>query len=116
MAFLYACMEDWYPYARLDQIKKKRGRIAYNELHLEPTQPVKKVSLLVRRREDQLLIDEVVEIGNGVGGQQIHGDYELFQSLVILLNNLEQLINNVAGRSEANFEDLRADNKQARGR
>ena len=89
MALLYACVED--DILVPDHIKT-RVRNAYNQLHLESAQPIKKVPLLVHRREDQLVIDEVVDIGNGVGGQQVHGDHELFQSLMVLLNNLEQLI------------------------
>lgn len=79
MALLYACMED--DILLVPDHIKTRVRTAYNQLHLEPTQPITKIPLVVRRREDQLLIDEVVEIGNGLGGQQVHGDHESFQSI-----------------------------------
>ena len=105
MALLYACMEDNILVP--DHIKT-RVRTAYSGLDLEPTQPIEKVPLLVRRREDQLLIDEVVEIGNGGGDQQVHGDYEMFQNVFVVLNHLEQLINQIAGRSDTNFSELRA--------
>ncbi|CAJ1938212.1 unnamed protein product [Cylindrotheca closterium] len=111
LTLLYACMHDDI---LVPPGVKSRVRTAYGELNQDIQQPVEKVPLFVHRRDDQLMIDEAIIIdgdgSTGAGGAVVAGNatYDLFQSIQINIQQLQQQLNNVAARSDTNFSDLRA--------
>mmetsp|Transcript_36970 Transcript_36970/g.89819 ORF Transcript_36970/g.89819 Transcript_36970/m.89819 type:complete len:692 (-) Transcript_36970:70-2145(-) len=114
LTLLYACMQDDI---LVPTEIKNRVRTAYGELNLDIQQPVQKIPLFVHRVEDQLAIDEAIVIdgeggagaGRGAGAAAAgNSNYDLFQSIHIRLQHLEQLVNNNAARSDTQLSDLRA--------
>ena len=54
------------------------------------------MALLYAHMEDDILVSDNIKTRVWNGYNQLHGDHEMFQTLLVILNNLEQLINNVA--------------------
>jgi len=112
LALLYACFTSGETEILVPDVIKKRVHMAYEQLGIEEAQPVRKIPLIVQRRNDQMVIDEYIEVGNHqVMNGQINGavmNIEYFQSILVCLNQLEQLVNNHAARSDANIADMRS--------
>jgi len=86
LSLLYAALTEGENQVLVPESIRRRIKSAYDRLGQEEVQPVRKIPLIVTRKDDSVEINEYVEIGENFRMDQISGgvaSLEYFQSILI---------------------------------